>query len=230
MKKNLSVTLTRTESILGLIYLVFQIFVLPFVIELVTMLLGFPLSESELNFLFFAINFLCVTVIFRRYLIACGKISLSKPFACLRAALFGMLAYWVMSYALAFAIIFLYPDFYNVNDSSIAAMAQENFPLISLGTVILVPITEEILYRGLIFSQIYNKNRFLAYLVSTLAFSALHVIGYIGKFEPMHLLICLLQYVPASLCLAWAYRKADSIWAPILMHMTINQIAMLAMR
>jgi membrane protease YdiL (CAAX protease family) len=38
------------------------------------------------------------------------------------------------------------------------------------------------------------------------------------------------QYLPAGLALAWAYEKADTIWAPILMHMTINQISITFMR
>ena len=44
------------------------------------------------------------------------------------------------------------------------------------------------------------------------------------------LLLCFVQYLPAGLCLGWAYARADSIFAPTLMHMIINLIGMLAMR
>jgi membrane protease YdiL (CAAX protease family) len=81
-----------------------------------------------------------------------------------------------------------------------------------------------------IFGSIYKRSRILGYAVSALVFAALHVIGYIGFFAPTHLLLCFLQYIPAGLCLAWAYVMADTIWAPILMHIAINQMGVLAMR
>ena len=34
-----------------------------------------------------------------------------------------------------------------------------------------------------------------------------------------------LQYLPAGLCLAWAYTKADTIFAPILIHAIINAVS-----
>ena len=44
------------------------------------------------------------------------------------------------------------------------------------------------------------------------------------------LALCLLQYLPAGLCLAVAYEKSDSILCPILMHTVINAIGVYAMR
>ena len=66
--------------------------------------------------------------------------------------------------------------------------------------------------------------------MSSLVFASIHVIGYIGLFDWQTLCLCLAQYLPAGIALAWAYEKADTIVAPILMHITINQIGMLAMR
>ena len=34
-----------------------------------------------------------------------------------------------------------------------------------------------------------------------------------------------LQYLPAGLCLAWAYTKADTIFAPILIHAAVNAVS-----
>ena len=109
-------------------------------------------------------------------------------------------------------------------------MVQENYTFLAFGTVLLVPVAEEALYRGLIFGQIYNRNRLAAYIISSVVFAAIHVISYIGLYEPIHLMLCLLQYLPAGLCLGWAYANSDTIWAPILMHITINQISILSMR
>ena len=122
------------------------------------------------------------------------------------------------------------PDFFNVNDSAISTMVDQNTDLMAIGTILLAPVAEELFYRGLIFRGFYNKKPILGYLVSTLAFASLHVVGYIGLYSPLHLLLCLLQYIPAGICLGWAYAKTDCIFAPILMHIAINQIGILSMR
>lgn len=228
--KKLSVPITRTEGILGLCYLVFQLTILPFVISFVCVLLDVPLSEAELNFAIFALEFICVTAIFHRFLIDNAKIALASPRLCLKEAGVGLVIYWLGSYIVGIVIMLLYPDFTNVNDASIAELTQENFSLMAIATVVLAPITEETLFRGLVFGGLYNRSRITAYAVSVLSFSALHVVGYIGLYEPLHLLLCFLQYIPAAISLCWAYVRADSLWAPILMHMTINQIAVFFMR
>ena len=97
-------------------------------------------------------------------------------------------------------------------------------------TVVLVPLTEELLYRGLIFRPLYNKSPLAGYVISTFIFSALHVVSYIGSYSPLHLALCFLQYLPASICLGWAYARSDSIWSPVMIHMTINFIGALSMR
>jgi membrane protease YdiL (CAAX protease family) len=226
----LSVTMTKAEKLAGWIYYPIQLLVLPFVITLVNFLCGNPLSESWLNVVYFIINFLAVGVIFRRYLLENLRIAVENPFRCLRSAAVGIVAYWLLSYVVQIFIIVVRPDFFNVNDAYISDMVQENYTFLAFGTVLLVPVAEEALYRGLIFGQIYNRNRLAAYIISSVVFAAIHVISYIGLYEPIHLMLCLLQYLPAGLCLGWAYANSDTIWAPILMHITINQISILSMR
>ena len=102
--------------------------------------------------------------------------------------------------------------------------------MMMIGTVLLVPIAEETLYRGLVFGSLRPKNRLLAYSISMVAFSVLHIISYIGTLSPLHLFLSFLQYLPGGFALAFACDKADSVWASILIHMTINQIAMLSLR
>ena len=63
-----------------------------------------------------------------------------------------------------------------------------------------------------------------------LAFACIHIVGYIGTYSPLELVMAVLQYLPAGLSLAWAYTKADSIFAPILIHACINLIAVGGLR
>lgn len=226
----LSVSLTNREKLLGWIYYFVQLLALPLLIAWINLLAGSPLNESALNFVYFSINFLCVTLIFFHLLKENSKIALRSPLRCLGYAVAGIVLYWGLSYAVQIIIITVSPDFFNVNDASIGSIAQENYKLIALGTVWLVPLAEETLYRGLIFGQFYNRSPLAAYTISTCIFASVHVIGYIGSYPPLQLLLCFLQYLPAGIALGWAYTKANSIWAPILMHITINQIGIASMR
>ena len=228
--KKLSVTMTQTEKLIGWIYYPIQLFALPFLITLINLSAGSVLSDSWINIIYFCINFLCVGLIFRGFLTQNAKIAAEAPFRCLRYAFVGILAYWLLSYVVQLFIAFVDPDFFNVNDAYLGNIVQDNYLLMSIGTVFLVPVAEEALYRGLIFGQIYNRNRLAAYAISSSLFAVIHVISYIGLYDPMLLALCFLQYLPAGLCLGWVYAKADSIWAPILMHITINQIGMFSMR
>ena len=220
----------KAETIGGFIFLAVQLLVLQTALLFINMLLPVPMTEAMLNFLFFSINFISVAVIFRKFLIRCGKNALSAPLACLKTAFLGFVAYWISSIFISALINSVYPEFFNVNDSNLSQMTQDNFLLMAIGTVLFVPVAEETLYRGLIFGKLYNTSPILAYIISTLAFAALHIVGYIGLYEPAHLLLCLLQYIPAGFCLGWAYAKANSIWAPVFIHISINLIAILSMR
>lgn len=228
--KKLSVNLTRTEKTWGWIYYGIQMLILPSIIVSINILLGSPLSDTLCNFWFFGINFLCTVAIFQKYLKENARTAMESPFRCLRAAALGILIYWLLSTVVQFFILFIKPDFFNVNDAYIDEMAQENYGLIAFATVFLVPVAEESLYRGLMFAAFYNRNRLAAYVISTVVFSAVHIIGYIGYYDVLTLLLCFLQYLPAGLSLGWAYAHSDSVWAPILMHITINQISVSAMR
>ena len=220
----------KSEQLGGWIYYVLQLLVIPLILVRVNKLLGDPMNEAEINFVFFAMNFACAMFIFWRFLIANGKVALKNIGELLKGFVIAFALYWLFSIVMGIVIFYLYPDFANVNDASIESLVNENAGLIALATVWLVPITEELFYRGLIFRGLYNHSRIAAYIVSTVVFSLVHVVGYIGLYEPMLLLMCFLQYLPAGICLGLAYSLSDSIWAPVLIHIAINQIGMLSMR
>ena len=227
--KKLSVKLTPTETLLGWIYMGLQLFAIPTLLVVANQFTGTPLDETGLNIVYFVLNFLCVCLIFSKYLLACGKISLAAKRKTILSSVFGYLIHWGLGIVVSIVILSVYPEFNNVNDANIQSMVDSNFALTAIATILLVPITEEVLYRGLIFQGLHSKNRILAYAVSSLAFCLPHVLGYIGLYSPLHLLLCFIQYLPAGLALAWSYERADSIWAPILLHMFINLLGVGAM-
>ncbi len=226
----LSISMTRKEVLFGWLLMAGQLLFLPVIAVLLNNLLPTPLSDAHLNIILFAGEFLLAIIIFRKFLMASARLSLKSPFRCLRFAAIGLVLYYIGSFVVGLLIAAVSEDFSNVNDTNLAALVQDHYALMALCTVLLVPFTEELLYRGMIFRSLQRKNRLIAYLVSASVFSLIHIVGYLGTASGTILLLCFLQYIPAGLSLAWAYEKADSIWAPILMHMTVNQISISLMR
>ena len=227
MKKYLNPIPSRRELLLGGLYLAFQWLLLP---TLIVLLLGDRLSVTRLNAVLFTINFALEALIFRRFLMASLDVFLHDPKGSLLAALQGFGLHWLGGLVLSYVILAVDPDFANVNDANISAMVSEDFGLMALCTVVLAPIAEELLYRGILFGGLYNRSPLAAFCLSTAVFSLIHIAGYVGLFPPRTLLLCFLQYLPAGLALAWSWTRSGTILSPILMHIAINAIGILAMR
>ena len=222
--------LTPNETVFGFLYFLLQLLIIPGILVAVNMLLHNPMSEAVLNVVCFAVNFLAVLVIFRKFLIANWVSVREQPWSILRCAFLGLLIYMAGNAIVSLPITALDPEFANINDAAIMEMVQEHFGLMTLGTVFLVPLAEECFYRGLIFRTCYDKHPILAYGLSMVIFSMAHVAGYVLLADFTTLALCFLQYLPAGFALAWTYRKSGSIYASVLIHMTVNQTGMLMMR
>ena len=221
---------TPNESVFGLIYFILQLLIIPGILVVVSMMLAAPPSETIINVLFFAFNFVAVLIIFRKFLTSNLCMLLDAPWHVPRFAGIGALIYMVGNTAFTLLITAVSPDFANINDAAIMEMVQENFGLMTLGTVVLVPVAEECFYRGLIFRNLYDKSPVWAYAASMVLFSLAHVLGYVTLMDFGTLVLSFIQYLPAGFALAWAYRRSGSIFASILIHMSVNQIGMLLMR
>ena len=228
--ERLTNSLTQTEVLLGWAWLIFEVLLLPSLLAMGNAALQNPLGSAWFNFVYFCINFIAVIILFRRFL---GKsvISMGKNILrVLKGAFLGFCVYYVSNQALQELIRFLFPWFSNINDQSVSSLLRLNYLPMVIGTVILVPFAEEILFRGLVFQSLYTKNRFLGYLISTALFCSIHILNYIGTAQPLTLVLSFIQYIPAALCLSWSYTESDNIFAPILIHSVINAMGVMAVR
>jgi len=232
MKKSrlLYISMSRSEKIRGWLYMAFSLIALPALLQILNTKLAAPMNAGALNFTFYCVNFLAVCCIFRRFLRDSLVAMWRDLWDFLQAVVLGYVAYWACSRAMDTAMTHLLSNFRNINDSAITEMARANYTLMAICVTLLVPLTEEVLYRGLIFRNLYRSSQVAAYLVSMAAFAAIHVLGYIGTESVTTLVICFLQYLPAGLCLAWTYTKADNIFAPVIVHALVNAIAIGAVR
>lgn len=105
----------------------------------------------------------------------------------------------------------------SANTDLIVSMAKMN-PLFILLPALLGPIIEEFVFRKVIFGALYKKmNFFLAALISSLIFAVFHM-------EFVHILI----YFSMGLVFAFVYVKTKRIIVPIIVHMTLNSITVIA--
>lgn len=228
--KNLTVSPTAKEVTWSVRYLLFSTLILPSLILYSAKLLPFSVNTPWLNSLYYCINFLAVVWIFRSFLRENVRFLKGRIIRLIAVACVMLAVYFAANRLVGYCLYLLRPDFVNINDSTISQNAQNNFFITAAGTVFLVPVAEELLHRGLIFGALQGKSRLLAYVVSTFVFAFIHIAGYVGRYPADTLLLCLVQYLPAGLCLGYAYEKADSIFCPIIMHMAINTIGIAAMR
>lgn len=220
----------KSEQLLGAVYLMLSLGLLPVLFPFCALLLFPNINSTQLNFSYFVFQFLCVAVILRKFLWKSLQELGNHPLRLATTVVLGLVGYTLLNYLVSLAIVLIFPGFSNVNDGNIAVLAAQNYPLMAFGTIFLVPVAEECLYRGVVFGNLLKRSAVAAYLVSIVLFCAIHVMGYIGSYDILTLLLCALQYIPAGLCLAWAYRRTDSIFAPILIHAIINAIGIFSVR
>jgi membrane protease YdiL (CAAX protease family) len=229
-KKHITVSLTKKELLWGWLYLAFEFLFLPTILYLVSPSLFPGISDAEFNFLYYFVNFLATLLIFHSFLSRNLDVAKGKFLQVVLYVLLGLVIYWTSNLVMSELTYRIMPDFFNVNDAGITAMSQEAFLLMAIGTVLLVPVAEESLFRGLLFRGIYGKSRWAAYAVSALCFCLPHVSVYIGSYELPLLAMCFVQYLPAGLMLAWSYEKSNTILTPIIIHTIINAIGIYSMR
>ncbi len=222
--------LTNQETIGGFCYLAFQMICLPSILSWINGQLRVPLNDAELNFVFYLVNFIAVLIIFHDFLSRALSQVFQHPIIFCEAVILGTVAYYALFWLTDKAVSLLVPGFSNYNDASVLEMVYSNRLLMLVGLLVLVPLAEECLFRGLIFRNLYGKSRWAAYIVSILAFAVIHIIGYIGRYSAVELVLAFLQYLPAGLCLAWAYTRADTIFAPIVIHSIVNYISIYGIR
>lgn len=133
---------------------------------------------------------------------------------------------FVTFFAEVFAGIFVYViGIENMNEKDIVEVTQSgNVLLWSVVVVLIAPVVEEFAYRFCV-ASIFPRHQILAGVVSVFLFSFVHVAEYIIFDKDYSQLIAMLPYVALGTGLYVLYAKTNNIVYPILLHSTINLIA-----
>lgn len=222
----LGTPMSRAEIISGFLYLPLYLWGTAWLLQLALRALDVDVSPATLNLIYALINLAVIFLLFRRWLTASLSGISHRFWEFVQAVILGFAFYYALSWLLMWVFELLGLRFANPNDDYVAALAGSSFRITAICAVLLAPIAEETLFRGLIFSNLHQKSRIAAYAVSALVFAAVHVWQYVGQVGWGGALLCAVEYLPAGVALGWTFEKSDTVWAPIAVHALINAMFM----
>ena len=215
--------LSTAEQVAGFCYLPFYVVLLSLLLQYLSGLLGLHLTDLQINVCYFVINCIMVWVIFHHFLIR--SFHGIRFWELVQALILGFVLYYAGNFVFALIMEWLNIDITSYNDETVMMLAEQSRAAMIICAVILAPLVEETLVRGLLFGVIRRKSRIAAYVVSIVFFAVIHVWQYLLAYDFKSVLFAALQYIPAGIALGWTYEKSNTIWAPIFLHMVINAIS-----
>jgi len=218
--------ITKTETIVGWLYTPAHMFVMPLLLSLVVYGLWPDMTDIQGNLLYYGVGMVIVLPVFFKMLRREFDRLYDRPLHCLSTLFWGYCIWYGLSLILS---VFMTLSGWledSPNDVAIDEMAQGAYNLTMLISVILAPILEEILFRGVVFQSIRKKSRLLAYVVNILLFGFYHIWQYVLVYGDLSYLLFIVQYIPVTFALIWVYEYSGSLWTAIFFHMSNNFLAM----
>jgi len=99
-----------------------------------------------------------------------------------------------------------------------------------LNTILLVGITEEIVFRGFLLRKLMDSFRFwIANTITALLFVSIHfpIWFYKGQFESPYILSSILTVFVLGILFGLVYKKSNSLWTVIIVHSLYNLLVLL---
>ena len=217
-------SMTRLEIICGVIYLPIYLIGLSLGLNLVFGLLNVHPTDVTANLWYFALNFLFLALMFRRWLLASLPTGRWKFWPFLQAVVLGFALYYALTWLQGFVFELFSLSSSSPNDTYVDSLINAKFTAMAISIVVLAPFTEEILFRGVIFGNLRRLHPLVAYIISVVLFAVIHVASYLPQIGWNAAILSAIGYFPGGIALAWTYSKADSIWASMTLHAILNGI------
>ena len=221
-RRNRQEKLTPGECVRGAALSVLYLSVFPFAMAWVQRTTGEELPVAEANVVYYLLAATLVFLVFWTFL----RHGFDLLLDWLPENLFAFGTGLVGAGVLHLLVMLIPLPVQNPNPESYA----QQFALSPAATVVilvvLMPLVEEPLFRGLLFGATRRYSRVLGYVLSTLVFALYCVWQFVYTYGTVDFryLLLFLQYVPMSLALTWCYDNGGSIWSPIALHMVLNAL------
>lgn len=227
-KRQWKARFTPSEFCRGWVFFALYLLVFPLLMGWLQMLLSqrfqFFLQAPEFSLIYYFLLLCATLLLFWSFLRQSFDILLDDLPENLTAFLAGLVVGGVLQ--VLFSLLPL-----PVEDPNPASYAESFFlaPAATVAVlVLLMPIMEEVLFRGLLFGSLRRYSRGLAFAVSILGYDLFCVFPLAWTplgIDPACLLL-LVRYLPMSAALTWCYDKGGSIWSAIALHMALNGLSL----
>ena len=222
--------LTPGEQIAGTVLLALYLLVLPAardpLFDLVERLTGANLSASLRSIVYYYALFAAVVVIFRRFLCRTSRNFTDNLGVACEAALTGLVALYGLNELVFRLGRVLVGGLTNLNDGLIAAPVPGTPRSTFLIAVVILPIVEETLFRGLVFGGLKGKSRWIAYAASCCLFALSHVWQLASSGLSPLALARTLQYLVPGAVLCRTYERSGSLWSAVAVHAAANALCL----
>ncbi len=232
MAKKATSHMNQTERVAGTIFFVVYLLVLPLLanklFSIVEVLFDTKISESLANIIYYYVLFAVVLLLFHSFLAHTTSRFLGGASRAMTTFCVALLVFYGANELFYRVTNIFFNSHTNLNDTTIAASINAAPRLTALIVVLLAPFVEEVLFRGLVFGCLKEKSHIFAYAVSCVLFAFMHVWTFALSSWDWSYFILMLQYLVPGLVFAWAFDYSGTIWTSILLHATVNALALWA--
>lgn len=216
-------SLTTGETVAGWIWLPIYLFLLPLAVQLCDRAFSWGLTGFSANLICFGVNFIAVLAIFSRYLLR--TLPGRGLFRGLLAIALGAAVLYGGSWLTELAAQRLRLSLPQYNNDAVVSMIGQDRTLMLIVCVVIAPVIEETLLRGLVYGSAKRISGAFAFLLSVLIFVFMHVWGYFGLYPTPSVLLCALTYLPAAVGFCLTAAVSDTVWSSILLHAFVNAVS-----
>lgn len=215
---------TRGELFRGWVFFALYIGAFPALMGLVQRLAGSELPVAEANVVYYLVCAVLMFLVFWTFL----RQGFDRLLDRLPENLFSFAVGLAAAVAVGFAVGLIPLPVENPN----AMSYPEQFALAPAATVVilvvLMPVVEEVLFRGMLFGNIRRYSRVLAYVIAIPGYAVYCVWQFVysyGVIDWWYLLLAV-EYLPMSAALCWCYERSQSIWSAVALHMALNGVTL----
>ena len=228
-KKKAASYMTPGEQIGGVVFLMIYLVVLPFATDplfrFVGGLLDTTISATVQNMIYYYVLFAVTLIMFHKFIGRTSRNFADNLGVACRSVLIGLVGLYGLNelvYRLSNLVV---SNRTNLNDTTISAQIQDAPRVTLLIIVFLAPFVEEVLFRGLVFGNLKQKSRVVAYLASCFLFALIHVWQFAVVNQDITYFLLMVQYLVPGAVLAWAYESSGTLWASIGLHAAANALS-----
>ncbi len=112
------------------------------------------------------------------------------------------------------------------NQAIISAVIRTSPVVMAITTIFLAPILEELIFRGIIFSWLYEVHPVIAHLLTAFIFSFMHIMNAVLSGNSAEWLQ-IFSYFLMALVFSYLYEKRNNIFVPMITHVMNNLISVI---